>query len=276
MAEDQPPMETIDLNGKPVGQSQPHQHPTLAFVDQTNSESPQEDSEDSSVAAVSASPMVQAQMEGTVQRPSRNRSRSGGLKEWGSHQIKITKQLVQERFGHGVRTVDSELEHRIETLKETQKKYSQLIALARQFEANFTFVVETQKSMAEHFAFMSIRAPELHTQFHLNSETQKVISRSGDTLLVAIKYFSSNLQTVSSKTMEDTLQTAKGYDSARLAYDAYRSECENLQRQAATSQKAAASLTSMSAELEKRKKMFEKFRRDIDIKLKLLDENKVS
>ena len=270
-------METIDLNGRPVGESQPRQHPTLAFVDQANSESPQEDSEDSSaVAAASTPPMVHTQIEGTVQKPVRNRTRSGGIKEWGAHQIKITKQLVQERFGHGVRTVDSELEHRIETLKETQKKYSQLMSLARQFQANFTFVVETQKSMAEHFAFMSIRSPELHTQFHVNSETQKVISRNGDILLEAIKHFSSNLQTVSSKTMEDTLQTAKGYDSARLAYDAYRSEFENLQKQAATSQKAAASLTTMSAELEKKKKMFEQFRQDIDIKLKLLDENKVS
>jgi len=75
--------------------------------------------------------------------------------------------------------------------------------------------------------------------------------------------------------MEDTLQTAKGYDQARLAYDAYRSECENLQKQAATSQKAATSLAAMSGELEKRKKKFEQFRYDIDIKLKLLDENKV-
>lgn len=269
--QDQPAMETIDLNGdKAVGGVQ---QPTLSFMHQTSSESQEEKDVSSSAAEV---PMVDTQMDGTVQM-ARARTRSGnlGIKEWGSHQLKITKQLVQERFGHGMRTVDSELEKRIESLKETQKKYSQLISLSRQFQSHFSFVVDTQKSMAEHFAFMSIRAPELHTEFHLNSETQKITSRNGETLLAAMKHFTANLQTISTKTMEDTLQTAKGYDSARLGYDAYRSECENLQRQAATSQKAAASLASMSGELEKRKKMFEQFRRDIDIKLKLLDENKV-
>ncbi len=270
---DQPgDMETIDLNGKPAGGSQ---QPTLAFMQQNSSDSQQEDKEANSASAAET-PVVDTQVEGTVQK-TRVRTRSGnlGLKEWGSHQLKITKQLVQERFGHGVRTVDSELEHRLESLKETQKKYSQLMTLARQFQTHFSLVVDTQKSLAEHFAFMSVRAPELHTEFHLNSETQKVISRNGEALLAAMKHFSANMNTITSKTMEDTLQTAKGYDQARLAYDAYRSECESLQKQAATSQKAASNLTAMSGELEKQKKKFEQFRHDIDIKLKLLDENKV-
>ncbi len=191
------------------------------------------------------------------------------------HQLKITKQMVQERFGTGIRTVDTDLEKRIESLKDTQRKYSQLMILAHQFHSNFLAMVETQKSMAEHFAFMSVRAPELTTQFHYNAETQKVISRNGDTLLAAIKHFSNNLQTVSSKTMDDTLQTVKMYESARLSYDAYRTECDNLRKQAATSQKASNNLVTISAEFEKHKAKFEQLRRDVDIKLKLLDENKV-
>lgn len=276
MDQDQLPLETIDLNSKTTGEIQ---QPTLAFMQQTSNESVEEkDNLSPTAAAAAASAVANIQIEGTVQQPNRQRTRSGnlgGIKEWSSHQLKITKQFVQERFGHGVRTVDSELEQRIESLKETQKKYSQLMSLARQFQTHFGCVVDTQKSMAEHFAFMSIRSPELHTGFHLNSETQKIVSRNGETLLAAVKHFTSNLVTISTKTMEDTLQTAKGYDSARLAYDAYRTECENLQKQAATSQKAASSLASMSGELEKRKKSFEQFRQDIDIKLKLLDENKV-
>ena len=136
-------------------------------------------------------------------------------------------------------------------------------------------VIETQKSMSEHFAFMSIRAPELTTQFHYNSETQKIISRNGERLLAAVKYFVSNLQTVSTKTIGDTLQTVKVYESARLAYDAYRTETENVRRQAATSQKAMNNLEAVNAEYEKHKKKFEQLRKDVDIKLKLLDENKV-
>lgn len=269
---EQPPLETIDLNSKSDGEPQ---RPSLEFMHQTSSGSQDAKDMPSPVATAGSIPAI-SPIEGTEQK-ARPRTRSGNLsiKEWGSHQLKITKQLVQERFGHGIRTVDSELERRIESLKETQKKYAQLMSLSHQFQTHFLCVVDTQKSLAEHFAFMSIRAPELHTEFHLNSETQKIISRNGETLLAAMKHFTSNLQTISTKTMDDTLQTAKGYDSARLAYDAYRTECESLQKQAATSQKAASSLASMSIELEKRKKTFEQLRQDVDIKLKLLDENKV-
>ena len=225
-----------------------------------------------------APPPVATQVDGTeLQR--RTRARSGGhgvnLKEWGTHQFKITKQMVQERFGSGLRTVDTELEKRIESLRDTQKKYAQLMYLAQQFQTSFVTVVETQKSMAEHFAFMSIRAPELTTQFHYNSETQKVISRNGETLLAAVKHFTSNMQTVSTKTMDDTLQTVKVYESARVSYDAYRTECESLRKQASTSQRASNNLAAVSAEFEKHKKKFEQLRQDVDIKLKLLDENKV-
>ncbi len=232
---------------------------------------------DTPKAEASESPQTQTSLEGTELKSNRQRSRSGGnFKEWGTHQLKVTKQLVQERFGSGLRTVDPDLEKRIEGLRDTQKKYAQLISLANQFHTNFVPLLETQKSMAEHFAFMSIRAPELNTQFHYNAETQKLIARNGEALIVAVKHFVSNIQTVSTKTMEDTLQTVKVYESARLSYDAYRTECENLRKQAATSQKASNNLTVVSAEFDKHKKKFEQLRQDVDIKLKLLDENKVS
>lgn len=250
-------METIDLSSKVTEDSKP--------VSLERSSSTGQD------GAV-ASPLAGTELKG------RQRVRSGGgasFKDWSTHQIKITKQIVQERFGHGLRTVDTELEKRIESLRDTQKKYAQLISLAQQFHTHFVTVVETQKTMAEHFGFMSVRAPELTTQFHYNSETQKVVSRNGETLLAAVQHFISNMQTVSSKTIEDTLFTIKGYESARLAYDAYRTECDNLRKQAATSQKAASSLATVSVEFEKHKKKFESLRHDVDIKLKLLDENKV-
>lgn len=257
------PLETIDLDSK----AQQQQEPVLEFH-----QPPVESEQETDLPVADGSPPLA----GTELR-GRQRTRSGGVnfKDWSSHQLKITKQMVQERFGSGVRTVDTDLEKRIENLRETQKKYSQLMSLTQQYRANFQNVVETQKSMAEHFAFMSIRAPELTSQFHYNAETQKVISRNGETLLAAVKHFTSNMQTVCSKTMEDTLQTVKVYESARLSYDAYRTEYENQCKQAATSQKASNSLATTGAEFEKHKKKFEQLRQDVDIKLKLLDENKV-
>ena len=268
------PLETIDLSNK--GDGGERRYPSLAFMQQASSESYNGSGGMSSPSANAASIPVVSAIEGTEKQATRPRARSSlSIKEWSSHQLKITKQLVQERFGHGLRTVDADLEHRIENLKDTQKKYTQLVTLTVQFQTHFLSMVDAQKSLAEHFAFLSVRAPELNTEFQFNSETQKVISRNGETLLDALKYFVANLQTIITKTMDDTLQTAKGYDSSRLAYDAYRVECENLQKQAATSQKAASSLAIASVELDKCKKKFEKLREDVDIKLKLLDENKV-
>lgn len=203
---------------------------------------------------------------------SRSRTKSGAtLKEWTTHQIKVSKQLISERFGHGVRTVDTQLETRIEQLKETQKKYAHLIDMASQFARNFSVVLETQKTLAEHFAFMSIRAPELYLEFKCNSSIQKSVAKSGELLLASVNAFTSGMHTISSKTMEDTLQTVKEYDIARLAYDAYRSDLESLKKQT----KSADRLPTVAADFEKRKLKFEQLRNDVDIKLKLLDENKV-
>lgn len=207
----------------------------------------------------------------------RQRSASKGtlLKEWGAHQIRVTKQLVSEKFGRGTRTVDPNLDKRIESLRETQRKYAQLMHLALQFQTQFGLVVETQKTLAEHFAFMSVRTPELHSEFQFNSDAQKQVARNGETLLAAVNFFISNTQTVCTKTMEDTLQTVRVYENSRLAYDAYRNDLEELKKHANTSEKAAARLPTATAEFEVHKQVFEQLRQDVDIKLKLLDENKV-
>ncbi len=262
-------LETVDLSTKPVegGTSKP--------VLQFKSDVPPS-SADSKVEP-GASPAPESPIEGTELKSSRPRTKSGGqsFKEWSTHQIKVTKQLVSERFGRGLRTVDSQLETRIESLKDTQRKYAQLMSLMQQFTTTFGHVLDTQKSLAEHFAFMSVRAPELHTEFHYNAETQKVVARNGDTLLAAAKFFVSNMHTICTKTMEDTLQTVKTYESSRLSYDAYRSEVEELREKSQSSQKAAGQLPGLAAEFEKHKKKFEQLRHDVDVKLKLLDENKV-
>ena len=253
------PMETVDLK-TPTGEGKP----TLQFQRQTDS-----------AIHPNASATEESPVEGT-ELQSRPRTKSGStFKEWSSHQIKISKQLISERFGHGVRTVDTQLEMRIENLKETQKKYAHLIGLSTQFASNFSQVLETQKSLAEHFAFMSVRAPELHAEFKCNSDSQKAVAKNGEALLASVKAFTSGMQIVCSKTMEDTLQTVKDYDSVRLSYDAYRNELEALKKQATTSAKASERVPAVSAEFEKQKTKFEQLRNDVDIKLKLLDENKV-
>lgn len=270
------PLESVDLESERAAGEQPF----LQFES-----GPDDTSMMSSVSQgdhhpspVPPAPQPLPPIEGTHVEEARPRTGSKGaaIKEWSSHHYKVGKQLMSEKFGRGTRTVDPNLDSRIESLKETQRKYAQLITLAAEFQVNLTRMVETQRSLAEHFAFMSVRAPELHTEFHYNAETQKRLARNGETLVQAIDFFLTNMQTVSTKTMEDTLQTVKGYESARLAYDAYRTDLENLKRQANTSVPAQAKLPNATEEFEKHKNKFERLRHDVDIKLKLLDENKVT
>ena len=261
-------LHTVDLqtphNTAPTG-------PVLQFSDDAASPPPSANGEGGLEDRDPHSPVEGTRIE------TRQRSASKGtlLKEWGAHQIRVTKQLVSEKFGRGTRTVDPDLDKRIESLRETQRKYAQLMHLASQFHTQFVQVVETQKTLAEHFAFMSVRTPELHSEFQFNSDAQKQVSRNGETLLAAVNFFISNTQTVCTKTMEDTLQTVRVYENSRLAYDAYRNDLEELKKQANTSEKVAARLPVATGEFEVHKQVFEQLRHDLDIKLKLLDENKV-
>ena len=52
-------------------------------------------------------------------------------------------------------------------------------------------------------------------EFGYNAETQKLLCKNGETLLGAINFFVSSINTLVNKTMEDTLMTIKGYENAR-------------------------------------------------------------
>ena len=44
-------------------------------------------------------------------------------------------------------------------------------------------VVQTQRALGDAFAEMSQKSPELHEEFSYNCETQRVISKNGETLI---------------------------------------------------------------------------------------------
>lgn len=58
----------------------------------------------------------------------------------------------------------------------------------------------------------------LQDEFGYNAETQKLLCKNGETLLGAINFFVSSINTLVNKTMEDTLMTVKMYENARLAH----------------------------------------------------------
>ncbi|RMB96003.1 hypothetical protein DUI87_27537 [Hirundo rustica rustica] len=173
------------------------------------------------------------------------------VKKWGINTYKCTKQLLSERFGRGSRTVDLELETQIELLRETKRKYESVLHLARALTAHLYSLVQTQHALGDAFADLSQKSlsssaldggeggvthgplpvhPSLCPQeeFGYNAETQKLLCKNGETLLGAVNFFVSSINTLVNKTMEDTLMTVKQYETARLEYDAYRTDLEEL------------------------------------------------
>ncbi|XP_072874903.1 arfaptin-2 isoform X1 [Chlorocebus sabaeus] len=114
----------------------------------------------------------------------------------------------------------------------------------------------------------------LREEFGYNAETQKLLCKNGETLLGAVNFFVSSINTLVTKTMEDTLMTVKQYEAARLEYDAYRTDLEELSlgpRDAGT----RGRLESAQATFQAHRDKYEKLRGDVAIKLKFLEENKI-
>uniref|UniRef100_A0A3P8W527 ADP-ribosylation factor interacting protein 2a n=1 Tax=Cynoglossus semilaevis TaxID=244447 RepID=A0A3P8W527_CYNSE len=150
------------------------------------------------------------------------------VRKWGINTYKCTKQMFSERFGRGSRTVDLELEAQIEVLRETKSKYESILSLAIALIDHFQSMVQTQQALGDTFTDLSQKSPELQDEFGYNAETQKLLCKNGEALLGAINFFVSSVNTLVNKTMEDTLMTIKHYENARLEFDAYRSDLEEL------------------------------------------------
>ncbi|XP_064414190.1 arfaptin-2 isoform X2 [Latimeria chalumnae] len=196
------------------------------------------------------------------------------VKKWGINTYKCTKQMISERFGRGSRTVDVELEAQIEVLRDTKRKYESILQLARALTNHFYNLVQTQRALGDAFSDLSQKSPELQEEFGYNAETQKLLCKNGETLLGAVNFFVSSINTLVNKTMEDTLMTVKLYETARLEYDAYRTDLEELNmgpRDAATLPRIDTAQQLFLIHKEK----YERLRSDVAIKLKFLEENKV-
>lgn len=196
------------------------------------------------------------------------------IKNWSISTYKCTKQLMFEKLGKSSRTVDTELESQIEQLRDTQRKYSNILRLSRALASHFYHVVQTQHALGEAFSDLAQKSPELQEEFLYNSETQRNLTKNGETLLNALNFFVSSVNTLCNKTIEDTLLTIRQYETARIEYDAYRTDLEML-IQAPRSDASTARLEEATQNFEQHKESFERLRSDVSVKLKFLDENRI-
>ncbi|EZA49233.1 hypothetical protein DMN91_006188 [Ooceraea biroi] len=221
--------------------------------------------------AVSSTPI----QNGDTQTMRTTQSKIESLKNWSISTYKCTKQLMYERLGKTSRTVDFELETQIELLRDTQRKYCNVLRLSRALASHFHHVVQTQHALGEAFSELAQKSPELQEEFLYNSETQRNLTKNGETLLGALNFFVSSVNTLCNKTIEDTLLTIRQYETARIEYDAYRTDLEALVQATKSDGSNAARLEEAQANYEGHKQNFEKLRSDVSIKLKFLDENRI-
>ncbi|XP_061440598.1 arfaptin-1 isoform X3 [Rhineura floridana] len=196
------------------------------------------------------------------------------VRRWSLNTYKCTRQIISEKLGRGSRTVDLELEAQIEILRDNKKKYENVLKLAQTLSTQLFQMVNTQRQLGDAFADLSLKSLELHEEFGYNADTQKLLAKNGETLLGAINFFIANVNTLVNKTIEDTLMTVKQYESARIEYDAYRTDLEELNlgpRDANTLPKIEQSQQLFQIHKEK----YDKMRNDVSVKLKFLEENKV-
>lgn len=66
------------------------------------------------------------------------------LRNWSISTYKCTKQLISEKLGKSTRTVDTEIETQIDALRDVQRKYLNILRLARSLSSHFQHVVITQ------------------------------------------------------------------------------------------------------------------------------------
>ncbi|XP_071951845.1 arfaptin-2-like isoform X2 [Antedon mediterranea] len=196
------------------------------------------------------------------------------FKTWSISTYKCTRQMLSEKLGKGSRTVDLQLEAQIEVLRDTQRKYANILKLSRALTHHFYQVVQTQRSLGDAFGELGQKSPELQEEFNYNCETQRSLCSNGETLLGALNFFTSNVNTLCNKTMEDTLMTVKLYESARIEYDAYRVDLESLQI-APKDSTTQSKINEARTKYDKQKIKFDKLRQDVSVKLKFLEENKV-
>ena len=158
------------------------------------------------------------------------------IKNWTISTYKCSRQALFEKLGKTSRTVDTELETQIENLRDTQRKYGHILKLARALTSHFYHVIQTQvksikcflktqivtgkvsllqSALGECFSELAHKSPELQEEFLYNAETQRTLTKNGQTLISALNFFVSSVNTLCNKTMEDTIATVKQYETAR-------------------------------------------------------------
>uniref|UniRef100_A0A0N5ALY3 AH domain-containing protein n=1 Tax=Syphacia muris TaxID=451379 RepID=A0A0N5ALY3_9BILA len=194
------------------------------------------------------------------------------LKKWTVSTYKTTKQSICENLGKAERTVDKELEGKIESLKDLHRRYNQVLNMSRSFANYLHSLHDTQRSLAESLYQLSLKETALSKDCAGSSECHRSLAHNGELLERSLNFFLSSLQTVCDKTFEDTLFTIHSHDQARLEYDVHLHELNTLRAQPNVSPEAIA---EAEQKYNLRKEHYEQLKADVKVKMQLLEENRI-
>jgi hypothetical protein len=85
----------------------------------------------------------------------------------------------------------------------------------RKPKSQFLFLQQSFLSLDDQFLQLKNKSFLLTDEFGYNAETQRLLAQNGEVLLHALNYFISTLNTLCSKTIEDTINTIRLYETAR-------------------------------------------------------------
>ena len=74
------------------------------------------------------------------------------IKQWTISTYKCSRQSLYERLGKTSKTVDPELDEQIEALRDTQRKYANILRLAKTLSGHFFNMVQTQVAGSRSFS----------------------------------------------------------------------------------------------------------------------------
>lgn len=76
--------------------------------------------------------------------------------------LQCTRQALSEKLGRGSRTVDLDLEPRLELLRDDRQRYETITKLAQTLAGQLEQFTVTQKTLGDAFSDLSVKTPALH------------------------------------------------------------------------------------------------------------------
>jgi len=199
-------------------------------------------------------------------------AKMNSLKKWTVTTYKNTKQSVFEQLGKSDKTVDPELDARIDDLRDLHRRYQDVLLQARQFLALFEQTNNMQRNLAESLYQLSVKESEgANRDLNLQSDSFRVTSQQGETLLRTLNYFVSSISTLTDSTIADTLLTIDHHDLARLEYDVSRHELEAARSNPNTPPEA---IDEAEVHCNSCKAKYEKLKEVVRVKMTLLERNR--